>query len=153
MPPSMSNDNDAGGHVFSPTRTSPTCARLSVRVASLSLGIAAALFLARPAREVSAEVRPSVVEVEREGNPPDEVVGEAEDDCGGSPAAAPDELREADGAEDFSREPHGREQPAALGRARDFEIDDAVEPTTQPKDAKIWGGFCKGRARKGEDQL
>src|ERR1044071_7963157 len=84
-------------------------------------------------RQASTNLGPRVVEVEREGEPPDEVVREAEDDCRRGPRPTPDELREADGAENLSREPDGREQPAALGRARHLEVDNPVEPDDHPE--------------------
>src|SRR5205085_3257843 len=80
-----------------------------------------------PVGQSPYEFGPRVVEVEREGNPPDEVVRQAEHDGRGGPRAAPDQPGQPDGAEHLPQQAHGREQPAPFGRARHLEVDDAVE--------------------------
>src|SRR5206468_1073619 len=67
-------------------------------------------------------------EVESKRNPPDEVIDYAHHDRGEGPRASYDELEQTDGAKDLSREAHGREHPALLGPAGNFEVDHSIEP-------------------------
>src|SRR5215207_362446 len=101
----------------------------------------------------SDELGPRVVEVEREGEPPYKIVGEAEDEGRGRPRAAPDELGEADGAEQLAEEPDGGEEPAALGRARDLEIDDPVEADDHAEAGEYLRVVLQGQAREAEEPL
>ena len=105
------------------------------------------------AREAGAEAGPGVVQVKREWNPPDEVVRQTEDDRRGGPRAAPDESGEADGAENLPRESDGGEQPAALGRARDLEIDDAVEADHHPEAGENLRVVLRRQSREAEEPL
>src|SRR6266852_5052029 len=70
------------------------------------------------------ERRAGVVEIEAEWNPPDEIVGDAEDGGFDRPLAVPDLHHQADRAENFAKQADQREKPASLRNARDFEVED-----------------------------
>src|SRR5436190_18671061 len=74
------------------------------------------------------EVTPRVSQIDREWHPPDQIVREAHH-CGcGRPRTAHDENPKADGAEDFSGQPDGGDEPTVFRATRDFNIEYAVEP-------------------------
>ena len=73
------------------------------------------------------EDRPSIVQVEAEGNPPNQVVGHTENHRPNRPDPAPNEAREADGTEDLSRKTDRRYHPASFGYTRHLKIQDAVQ--------------------------
>src|SRR6185295_3188266 len=77
--------------------------------------------------EIPAKERPGVLQVEGERQPPDDIVGDAEEGRGGRPVAAEDQDREAERSEDLAGQADGREEEAALRDARHLEVEHAVE--------------------------
>src|SRR6202165_1797614 len=73
------------------------------------------------------EDRPGIVQVEAEGNPPNQVVGHTENPRPKRPDPAPNEAREADGTEDLSRKTNRCYPPASFGYTRHVKIQDAVQ--------------------------
>src|SRR5688500_957944 len=78
--------------------TTPSAAQFVGEVASLGERV-------RAPAPLPPEVRPRVAQVQAEGNPPDEVVRQAEDDRLPGPAAGRDHHHQADGAQHLAREP------------------------------------------------
>jgi len=72
-------------------------------------------------------MRPRVVQVDRERNPPNQIVRQAEQDRGAWPCAGPNQSRQSNRTENLSEQSYRGEQPTAFGPPRDFKVDDSVE--------------------------
>ena len=70
--------------------------------------------------------RPGIAEIQAERNPPDEVIGQAEDDRRHRPDPAPDQPPHADRPEHLPGQTDGGDEPAALRQPRDLQVQDAL---------------------------
>src|SRR6266511_5982066 len=73
-------------------------------------------------REISPERGPSVDEIQREEGPPNEVVGDCDDECLRGPNAHNDQIDQTDWSKDLSRETYRGDHPALLRHPRDLQI-------------------------------
>lgn len=97
--------------------------------------------------------RPRVAQIKGEGDPPHEIVGQAEHDRSRRPLAAGDEHAETDGAEELAQEADGGDEKTALGDARDLGVEDAIN-THDHSDAREDRRVVEGRqARETEEPL
>src|SRR6266550_440893 len=77
------------------------------------------------AQQLPNEPRPRVEEIERERNPPDEIVRDAQNRAACRPRAAQQQSRQSDRAEDLADETDGSQQESTFRNARHLDIEDA----------------------------
>src|SRR6266508_6499728 len=70
---------------------------------------------------------PGVVQVEREREPPEQVVGEHDDACSKRPLTREQQVGEAQRPQDLAGHPDRRHRPVLFGKASDLQVEDAVE--------------------------
>src|SRR5207244_5771479 len=75
--------------------------------------------------QLAPKVRPNVAQVDRERDPPDQVVRQAQNHRAKRPRAAQQQHAEADGAEDLAEKSDRGEDESALWHARDLPVDEA----------------------------
>ena len=89
--------------------------------------------LARSEHGTSAERWPRITQIHAKGNPPDQVVRDAQQESRWWPRASRDQPEHSDRAQDFSGEANGRRQPTVFRNARDVEIEDSVKADDHAK--------------------
>src|SRR4051812_21245408 len=82
---------------------------------------------------ISLECGPSIEEIEREGQPPNEVVGHAENASAQRPAPLDEKNHETEWTEHLAGEPNRSKEKPLLGTARHFEVENAVEADDHPQ--------------------
>src|SRR5438132_8210757 len=94
---------------------------------------------------------PRVVQVERERDPPHEIVEHAENPRCDGPRPPPDQDRQAHRTQDLAEKSDHGQEPSTLGHPRDFEVEKAVQPDDHPearKDRRVVQGRHPGETEQ-----
>src|SRR5438132_13796089 len=79
---------------------------------------------------------PRVVQVEREWDPPHEIVEHAENPRGDGPRPTPEQDHQAQRTQDLAEEADRGQKPSTLGHACDFEVEKPIQPDDHPQARK-----------------
>src|SRR5205085_7323026 len=68
-----------------------------------------------------------------ERNPPDEIIGHAEDECCSGPRTARDLNCQPRRTQQLTRQPYSSKKPTSLGNTRHFQVEDTVKTDDHPQ--------------------